>query len=328
MIAAGAIPVGIWGGMGSVSQGRAYLQPFACSIMQSIMELQLSGTYDVLDAVMIPSNCDTLKCMGQKWKGKCPAIQFTHPQNRVLEASCVFLAEEYEYVAGRLEEILSVKISEQALEQAIAVCNQNRIAMQRFVKAAAEHPRMITPSLRHDVFKSRFFMEREDHTRLVEELVQHLEEAPAEPWDGVRVILTGITCEPVELLEIMEGLNIAVAGDDLAQESRQIRTLVPESGEPALMRLARMWQNIEGCSLAGDVKKYHGPMLIKMLQDSKADAVIVCMMKFCDPEEFDYGVYNTQFARAGVRHVMIDIDQEVSGFEQIRTRLQSFVEMQ
>ena len=142
-----------------------------------------------------------------------------------------------------------------------------------------------------------------------------------------KVILTGITCEPIVLLEMMAELGITVIGDDLAQESRQVRTLVPECGEAPLMRLAKMWQNIEGCSLAGDMDKYHGPMLIKMAKELGADAIVVCMMKFCDPEEFDYAVYNTQFGVANVPHVMIDIDQEAAGFEQIRTRLQSFVEM-
>ena len=52
-----------------------------------------------------------------------------------------------------------------------------------------------------------------------------------------------------------------------------------------------------------------------------------CVMKFCDPEEFDYAVYNTQFDDAGVRHLFIEIDQEAVSFEQARTRIQSFSEM-
>jgi benzoyl-CoA reductase/2-hydroxyglutaryl-CoA dehydratase subunit BcrC/BadD/HgdB len=119
---------------------------------------------------------------------------------------------------------------------------------------------------------------------------------------------------------------MAVVGDDLAQESRQFRTLVPDGGDP-YYRLAKQWQNIEGCSVAGDVKRLHGPMLMNMLKEKGADAVVVCMMKFCDPEEFDYAVYNTQFDDAGVRHLFIEIDQEAVSFEQARTRIQSFSEM-
>src|SRR3712207_2452665 len=41
--AAGFLPVGIWGGQKSISKARTYLPPFACSIMQSVMEMQLEG---------------------------------------------------------------------------------------------------------------------------------------------------------------------------------------------------------------------------------------------------------------------------------------------
>ena len=123
-----------------------------------------------------------------------------------------------------------------------------------------------------------------------------------------------------------EGLR-SVVGDDLAQESRQTRTLVPTEGGAPLYRMAQMWRDIKGCSLAGDFKKVRGQMLMDMMKEKNADAVIVCMMKFCDPEEFDYAVYNTQFDNAGVKYVMIEIDQEATSFEQIRTRVQGLVEI-
>ena len=325
--AAGAVPVGLWGGNVSIAEARAYLQPFACSIMQSVLELQLRGTYDILSAVIIPSLCDTLKCMGQKWKGQCPAIQFTHPQNRAIEAANTFLVAEYEIVRSKLEEVLGVKITDEAVSDAIVVYNKNRAALNAFAEAAAAHPEIITPAVRHNVFKARYFMEKPAHTALVEELTAELNAAPASEWTGKKVILTGITAEPKELLDIFSELGLAVVADDLAQESRQTRTLVPEEGGAPLYRMAKQWQNLRGCSLAGDFKKVRGQMLMDMMKEKGADAVVVCMMKFCDPEEFDYAVYNTQFDNAGVKYVMIEIDQEATAFEQIRTRLQGLAEM-
>ena len=81
--ASGYLPIGMWGAQKkTISKARTYLPPFACSIMQSIMELQMEGVYDELNAVIFSVPCDTLKCMSQKWHGKAPAIVFAHPQNR------------------------------------------------------------------------------------------------------------------------------------------------------------------------------------------------------------------------------------------------------
>ena len=51
------------------------------------------------------------------------------------------------------------------------------------------------------------------------------------------------------------------------------------------------------------------------------------MMKFCDPEEFDYPIYYQEFEDANIKNIMIEIDLEMTAFEQIKTRIQSFNEM-
>ena len=76
-----------------------------------------------------------------------------------------------------------------------------------------------------------------------------------------------------------------------------------------------------------DTKKGRGKMLINKVAQTEADAVIVAMMKFCDPEEWDYPVFYREFEEKGIKNLMIEVDQEVTSFEQVKTRLQSFVEM-
>ncbi|MCD8036969.1 MAG: 2-hydroxyacyl-CoA dehydratase family protein [Clostridiales bacterium] len=325
--ATGRLPMGIWGGTTQISNARTYLAPFACSIMQAVMELECSGTYDDLEAVIFSTPCDTLKDMSQKWKGKCSVIVFTHPQNRALEAANTYLVEEYKIVKEKLEEVTGTQITNSDIEKAIVVYNENKAVMREFSKVAADYPQIIDPIARHAVFKSRMFMDKAKHTVLVKELIEELKKNEVEPWNGKKAILTGILAEPDELLEIMKENGIAVIADDLAQESRQIRVDVPEGDASPLYRLAKVWQNMYGCSVATDPKKYRGQMLINMVKQTDADAVIICMMKFCEPEEFDYPVYFKQFNKEGIKSLMIEIDMSSNSFEQTRTRIQSFTEM-
>jgi benzoyl-CoA reductase/2-hydroxyglutaryl-CoA dehydratase subunit BcrC/BadD/HgdB len=324
--AAGFLPVGMWGGQKTISRARAHLLPFACSIMQAVMELELEGAYDILKAVVFSVPCDTLKCMSQKWRGKAPSVIFTHPQNRKIAAAVPFLREEYRLLKLRLENLLGVSISNEALQNSIAVYNENRRVMREFSAVAAEYPDLIDPVRRHAVIKARWFMEKSRHTALVRELVAEIRKRPVQQWNGKKVVLTGIMAEPDGLLEIFRALRFAVVADDLAQESRQFRMDVPEGDDP-LERLARWWQDFDGCSLATDPAKPRGEMLVNLVKKHNADAVIVCMMKFCDPEEFDYPVYYAQLEKAGIRNLMIEVDLEAASFEQVRTRLQTFNEI-
>ena len=326
--ATGYLPMGIWGVQGkTISKARTYLPPFACSIMQQVMELQCEGAYDDLAAVLFSVPCDTLKCLSQKWKGTSPVIVFTHPQNRGLEAANKFLVKEYELVKAQLEHYLGVTITNAALERSIAIYNENRQVMREFVKVAADYPQVIDAVSRHAVFKARQFMLKEKHTELVKELIAEVKAMPVQPWTGKKVIVAGILLEPNELLDIFNEFGLAIVDDDLAQESRQIRVDVLDGEEGPLYRMAKAWQQMYGCSVATDTKKGRGKMLMNKMAQTGADAVIIAQMKFCDPEEWDYPVMYREFEERGVKNLMIEVDQEVTSFEQVKTRLQSFVEM-
>ena len=324
--ATGFLPVGLWGGSRPVTKARAYLPPFACSVMQQVMELECEGAYDDLAAVVSSVPCDTLKCMSQKWKGTSPVLVFTHPQNRGLEAANRFLEREYAILKEKLENVTGVKITNAALEHSIQVYNENRAVMREFSALAAQYPQVISAVDRHAVFKSRLFIEKSRHTALVKQLMEAVRAAEPQPWTGKKVVVTGILLEPNGLLELFDQLGLAIVADDLAQESRQIRVDVPEGDEAPLYRLARVWQKMYGCSVATDIQKQRGPMLLDMVRKTGADAIVVAMMKFCDPEEWDYPIYYKQFEAQGVRNLMIEVDQESTSFEQIHTRLQSLVE--
>lgn len=325
--AAGCLPVGMWGAeKKEISKARAYLPPFASSIAQSIMELELEGYYDNLDAVLFNVSSDTLKCMSDKWHGKSPVVVFTHPQNRKIAAAVPFLAEEYRLVKYKLEQILKVNITEEAMTNAIEVYNANRKAMREFCDLAAAHLDLINPSARHAVIKARWYMEKTEHTALVEELNGLLKAAPASAFKGHRVVTTGLQVEPDDVLDIFAEFGFGIVADDVADESRQFRLDVPQ-GSDAITRLAKWWQDFDGCPFATDPLKPRGQMIMDMVKKYKADAVIICMMKFCDPEEWDYPILAKEFDAAGIRHQMIEIDQEATSFEQIKTRLQTFAEI-
>ena len=327
--AAGYLPIGMWGAQKKqISKARTYLPPFACSIMQSVMELQLEGVYDDLEAVIFSVPCDTLKCMSQKWNRPVPAIVFTHPQNRKIakDAAYVFAREEFNIVKEKLEDILDVHISNKAIKNSIAVYNENRAACREFSDVAAEYAAVVTPSDRHAVIKARWFMEKSRHTALVKELIAALKAEPAPEFKGKKIIVTGIQVEPYDVLDIFQENGFAIVADDLAQETRNFRQDVPDDDD-ALMALARAWNEFDGCSLATDANKPKGQMIIDAVKKYGADAVVVCMMKFCDPEEFDYPILLQEFEAAGVKNLYIEVDQESTAFEQVKTRIQTFAEI-
>ncbi len=327
--AAGMLPVGLWGGNVSINKAGEFLQAFCCSIMKAVMELALNGAYRKLDAIISPNTCDTMRCIPLMLEYALPhppVIGLALPDHRKIEAGINYTADEYRKIAQELRKVGGREVTDEILALSIEVYNMHRQTMMNFFAIAEDHLDVITPYVRHMVIKSSFFVPKEKHTVWVKELIDELNQLPVHEFTGTKVVVTGITEEPYELLKIMENFNIAIVSDDLAQGSRQFRTPIPAGNDP-FDRLARKFAVFEGCSCVADPLKLRGSMLAEIAKEKQADGVIVLMMKFCDPEEYDYPFMKQDLDDAGVPHVYIESEQQMESLEQARTRLQAFTEM-
>lgn len=328
--AANCIPVGMWGGKTEIQLADKYLQSFCCSIMRTNMEFGMRGTYNMLKAVIIPTFCDTLKCLLENWKTaveQIPVIGLYYPQNRSIKSGIRYTVSELNRVKDELEKILNRVITDKQVENAFRVYEEYRNTMQEFTEIAAKHPDIITAKRRHLLIKAGLFMDKAIYTKYMKEIVDGLKGEKEIPYDGVKVVITGLLSEPVEILDIFNENHIAVVADDLSLGSRLWRTKDRDDVEDVYLKMAYRIADIKGDTFFYEAEKTKGQMLIDIVEEKKADAVVVMMMKFCDPEEFDYPIYKTELEKAGIPELYLEVDQQLDSYEQIRTRIQSFTEM-
>ena len=172
----GFVPMGAWGGDMELNRAKEYCPAFLCAIVQSLLELGITGAFEGASAIVIPSLCDTLKTVGENWKYAVPSIPFipmTYPQNRKPAYGVAYTKAGYERVIRDLEK-LGGTFSNEKLAASNAVYNRHNAAMRKIDALLAVHPE-ITAAQRSDIFKSAFFMTKEEHTELVEALIAKLE---------------------------------------------------------------------------------------------------------------------------------------------------------
>ena len=114
--------------------------------------------------------------------------------------------------------------------------------------------------------------------------------------------------------------------DDLAKEARSISSQVPEEGDP-VEALADGWCGLRADTELYDPKKEHIDALVQKAQDSGADAVIILLAKFCDPEEFEAPLATRAIREAGLKCITVEIDQSTESYEQARTQVQTLAEL-
>lgn len=356
--AAGMVPFGLWGAETQISEARRYLPAFICSIIQTTLELAIRGSYKGLSAVMTPILCDSLKSMDGNWRHAVkdiPIIPVAQAQNRKTEAGVEFTASQYRIVKAKLEDISGQSISDEDVAASIRLYNKRNAAVRRFIDAAAAAPGIIKPSGRSAVFKSSFFMDAADYTLKVETLCDCMQassqgsgshgaaprdNAPAQAsaasaqnpdssgsaMPGPAVVTCGIIADNTGLLNILDDCGVVVVDDVVSHESLRFRFDTPETGDP-ITALAQTIGDIEGCPVLFDPGKRRFDMLVETVRRRNAAGVIIVMTKFCDPEEYDIVPLRKALQKNGIQHLTVEVDQQTTDMEQIRTAVETFCEI-
>ena len=194
--------------------------------------------------------------------------------------------------------------------------------MRKLDETLAAHPE-ITAAERSDIFKSAFFMTKEEHTALVEEFLSGLGEAGGEK---IGIVVSGILTDAPQLNEIFDEFGMHIVADDVAAQSRQYRTDAPEMDDP-LQALAVKFANMDNCSVLYNVKKPRVQWIVDTAKARGAKGVVVVMTKFCDPEEFDYVMIKKACEKADLPLALVEVDRQMVHFEQVRTNLETFRDM-
>lgn len=327
--AAGAIPFGVWGYVGTAREAQKYFPPFYCSICQMTLEMGLSGMLDKLSGFMATGLCDTLRAASQNWRAGVkgiPLIYVSQPQNRREGFGLEYATESYGQVKRKVEECVGAIIEDDALKSAIRLYNEWRGAMREFVKLAGTHPAEVSVADRVAVVRSGYFQDKSVHLESVRQLNSLLASLPDSTQGYRKIVLSGIYEDIPAITDILDENRFAVVADDLAKESRAYALQVPEEGDP-IRALAAGFCALEADSLLYDPEKLHVSHVADLARENGADGVVILLAKFCDPEEFDAPFIAKTCREAGMAQVTVEIDQSTESYEQARTQLETLAEI-
>ena len=332
--AAGMVPLGMWGSNSkTISQAKEYCATFYCTIAQLDLEMLLDGTCDLLDGVITPAICDTLRPMTQNirvaMEGKLPTIFLAHPQFRRPAFGLEFCRAQYTHVKTELEKIRGGEITDEEIRAAIVTYNKSRKARREFVKLANEHCDVIDPIMRSAVLKSAFFMRKAEHTEKLEALNAELRKLPAAKWDGVKIVTSGIVVDSPALLKVLKDNKVAIAADDVAHESRGIRVDADETIDP-MTALCKQFADQDYDVLLYDEQSEQnrrGEFVAKLVEESGAQGLVLFMQQFCDPEEMEYPYLKRALDTHKIPFIKLGVDQQMRDFGQASTAIQAFADV-
>ena len=156
-----------------------------------------------------------------------------------------------------------------------------------------------------------------------------LAKLPAADWKGKKIVTSGIICDNPKLLQIFDDNKIAIAADDVAQESRSFRVDASEEGDP-MMALAQQFADQDYDILLYDEhseQNRRADFVVDKIKKSGAQGLVLFMQQFCDPEEMEYPYLKKALDEAGVPHIKLGVDQQMRDFGQASTAIQAFADV-
>ena len=144
-------------------------------------------------------------------------------------------------------------------------------------------------------------------------------------FDGIKLVVSSIVIDSKELLDCLEDSGIAIVGDDMPSEFKRYEKNITDHIDP-FVSLADEWANIEGCSLSFDPYKKRGELLKGLIERTKADGLLVNIIKFCEEEEFDYPILKKEFEQWNIPILYLETENQSDLAQQAVTRIQAFCE--
>ncbi len=327
--AAGAFPVGVLGTNEHIYLADAHLQTWACSLMRGCLEQGLNGNLDFLDGIIIPHTCDTTRMLVGIWRHalSTPYIDnYLMPRQIDRPSARTYLKGELARLKDNLEKCTGKVITNEALKDSINVFNANRTVLRRLYEYHSTNTAVISSRMLYTVIKAAMFMDKAEHTTLVEELLKELANISTSNDKRVRLAISGGVWEPPEILDMIEELGAVVVADDLLTGARYMGPDVIADGDPLDALAVRQLNRIPFGGFDSTTRERRG-FLVETAQNAGVQGMVFLHLKFCEPENYDYNDMREAMNKAGIPNIRLETEYANTSLGQARTRLQAFIEM-
>lgn len=309
-----------------------------CALIKSAFGFKLGRVcpyVESADLVVGENTCDGKKKGYELFAELVPQLYVMDLPQMKSEAGRELLRAEYRRFQDRLEELTGVEITAERLRQGIQVVNRKRRALARLWSLRRHDPAPISGLDALLVSQVSFYDDPERFSGAVEKLCDELEERVRQgqgvaPAGSKRLVVSGcpMAVPNWKLPAIVEGAGAVIVGEESCVGERGLRNLVDESpsDRDGLLEaiVDRYWQ-IDCAIFTPNPQRRQ--RLQQMVTDYQVQGVIHYCLQFCQPYQMEAMLVERELEAAGIPLLRVDTDYGQEDVEQLKTRVEAFLEM-
>lgn len=330
--AAGLIPYRITGDMvQSTPKAGARMHMNICSYVLSCLEEGLEGIHDFSDGIVIVNACDARRRLYEVWK-RFINSKFVHMLDlpKVVNPDTTnYFKNELHRLIQAIQQHFNCEISKDSLRQAITSCNETRGLLSRLYHMRKSDNPPITGAQAIKILQAAMSGLKKDYNERLSKLLLEIDSqknAAPRPTPQHRVLLSGSYFDHVDIIHIIEQMGAIVVCEDLSNGIKYFENQVNPHGDP-VEALANYYLQKATCARMLDSQKRFNHMY-ELIQQYNVHSVIYFSLKFCDNNLMDFPYQKKRLKEKGIPVLFLEIERTITSIEQIKTRIQTFLETQ
>ncbi|MBN2159482.1 MAG: 2-hydroxyacyl-CoA dehydratase [Spirochaetes bacterium] len=318
-------------------QAEKYLPRTTCSLIKAAFGFKLARVCPYVEAsnmIVGENTCDGKKKAYEIMKGIIPSLYILDLPQMKSEEGKDLLRMEYVVFAKKLEQMSGKKITAESLRKGIEIVNAKRMAVNRVMALRSADPAPIS-GLDALLINQVFFYDdpvrfTESVNKIADELEERVKKKQGVVPDGApRVFLSGcpMAVPNWKVPGIIETSGAIIVGEELCTGERGHQLLTDESGKTVddmINRITDRYFDIHCAVFTPNPRRLE--RIREMFGQYGAHGVIDYTLQYCQPYQIEGGAIADDLKKEGTPMLRIDTDYSAGDTEQIRTRVQAFIE--
>lgn len=331
--AAGLIPFRILGDEKNykTEAATALLGNNTCSHLLSCLGEGINGSYDFADGIVFDDSCDMRKRLYENW---CRSIQTNYCfqleiPKQVYSISKESYRSQYRKLVASIEQHYECKISNQDLSKSIELFNSTRKRLQKLREIRQLGIVQLKSSEMIEIVKAACSGQQEAFNNKIDDFFKSVEKQTTRKEhtnDNHKVMIIGGFFDNKLILDALEGTGVQIVYEDTSTGSHYYQGQIEQDGD-LLNSIADFYLDRAVGGAMMDLDKRINRIL-SVASDYGIQSVVYFPMKFCDRYLFNYPYLKQRLTQEGVSMMSIESEVHMENIENIKTRIETFIEMQ
>jgi len=327
LYAANILPVRILGSHEPPTVTEPYIFAMYCHFCRDCLAQGLKGKFDYLDGIVEGQACLHLRQAFNAWRLHIP-IEYSYyiyvPHGVQTPHAIPYLTQELAKFKQSIEKWTGKTITNQDLERGIRVLNRNRELMRRVTEYRKTNPPKMTGLEAMEMVLASQVSDKEEHSKLLEQLLQELPNRKPERNPQTRLMIIGSEDDDRVFMKNVEDLGATFVIDEHCTGTRYFWDNVKPQGEP-LTAIASRYVTRVPCPSKDWPELTRIQHAVNLAKEFNVQGALIIQNKFCDPHGIEIPPLRDALKSVGVDTYPLEFDVTVP-WGQFRTRVEAFLE--